>query len=141
MDMEFDDILQNTTLDNPGLNNTNDEMPIVNDTIITDDFGDNSSQISFGSHIDDLYDPSIGTAHDNLIHHLKEAIEARTSEDMDFHIEHAEEARRSETFWQDAKHDAEIESQKSNIFIDGINKQLEIMDKYQKEMEDIFHRK
>lgn len=99
------------------------------------------SQISFGSHIDDLYDPSINSAQDDLIHHLEEATDAWTTDDLEYHLDKAEEARISEDYWKDAKRSAEIETEKHDIFIDGINEQWEIMDRYQSEMENIFKRK
>jgi len=144
MDTLFDDILQDTTMEEIEHNNNiigffDEDHLSVESNILGDDSG-LSSQISFGNHIDDIYDTSIKTAHDNLIHHLEEAVDAKTADDLKFHLDHAKEARNSEDFWQDAKHDAELESRKNEIFIEGINKQWEIMDKYQKEMKDIFKR-
>lgn len=135
MDSLFDDLIQDKTMEeleqgNNMITSFNEEnLSLGNDLL--DDGSGLSSQISFGSHIDDLYNPSIKTAQENIIHHLQEAINARSSDDLNFHLDHAKEAQGSETFWQDAKHDAELESRKSEIFIDGINKQWEIMDKYQ----------
>ena len=140
--MEYDDIIQDFEMESIGQNSIAEEsifedVPSLGETENESVLG-NFSQISFGGHIDDLYDPSIKSAQDSLIHHLHEATEARTADDLKFHLEQAESARKSENFWQDAKHDAEIESEKNKIFIDGINKQWEIMDRYQKEIEDIY---
>lgn len=144
MDIGFDDMMLDDTMG--GLEQEEKMFTSVNEDIIS--FGSKSlgddtelpSHISFGSHIDDLYDSSIKTAQENLIHHLTEAANAQTVDDMKFHLDHAKESRDSEDFWQDAKHDAELESRKDEIFIDGINKQWEIMDKYQKEIDNIFKR-
>jgi len=104
----------------------------------TENINNGSCQISFGNHIDDLYDPSINSAQDNYINHIEEATNARTTDELKYHLDKAEDAQNSEKFWKEAKHDAEIEATKHDIFIDGINKQWEIMDKYQKEIEDIY---
>lgn len=143
MNTIFNDIIHDSTMEDIEPENnmiTFNEANLSLGNDLLDDGSELSSQISFSGHIDELYDPSIKTAQDNFAHHLKEAIEAKTTNDFKFHIEHAKEARNSEDFWQDAKHDAELESRKNEIFIDGINKQWEIMDKYQKEIENICRR-
>lgn len=138
MVMDFDDMLQNTMYDDSCLDDTNGGMFLTNGIITPDEY---NSQISFGGQIDDLYDPSINSAQDDLIHHLEEATNARTTDDLEYHLDKAEEARISEDYWKDAKRSAEIEAEKRDIFIDGINKQWEIMDRYQSEMEDMSKRK
>lgn len=97
-------------------------------------------QVSFTGQIDDLYDPSINSAQDDSIRHLEDAVNARTTDDLEYHLDKAKEALRSEDYWKNAKWEAEIESKKHDIFIDGINEQWEIMDKYQKEIKDIYKR-
>lgn len=108
---------------------------------LAENINNGSCQISFCGQIDDLYGPSINSAQDDLIHHLEEATNARTTDDLEYHLDKAEEARISEDYWKDAKRSAEIEAEKRDIFIDGINKQWEIMDRYQSEMEDMSKRK
>lgn len=107
---------------------------------LAESISNGSCQVSFAGQIDDLYDPSINSAQDDLIRHLEDAVNARTTDDLEYHLDKAKEARRSEDYWKNAKWEAEIESKKHDIFIDGINEQWEIMDKYQKEIEDIYKR-
>ncbi len=107
---------------------------------LTESISNGDCQISFTGQIDDLYDPSINSAQDDSIRHLEDAVNARTTDDLEYHLDKAKEALRSEDYWKNAKWEAEIELKKHDIFIDGINEQWEIMDKYQKEIKDIYKR-
>lgn len=107
---------------------------------LTKSISDGGRQVSFAGQIDDLYDPSINSAQDDLICHLEDAVNARTTDDLEYHLDKAKEALRSEDYWRNAKWEAEIESKRHDIFMDEINEQWEIIDKYQKGIEDIYKR-
>lgn len=100
-------------------------------------------QPSFGgnSQIDDLYDPHITSAQKDYLEHVHKITEADSLDDIKYHTEKANEALRSQEFWEDSKFEANIESSKSQIFIDGINEQWDMVNRHQKEMEDIFKHK
>lgn len=90
-----------------------------------------SSQISFGSHIEDLYDPSIKTAQDNMDYHMHKVVDSQTAEDMEFHLDKIQEAKDSENYFKQCKLEAKVESAKCNAFLDEINEQWEIADRLQ----------
>ena len=88
--------------------------------------------VSFTGHIDDIYDPEINRAYDDLNNHTEEFLHSRTDEESQSSLDHIMEDRRSIDYWEDCKHNAMIESKKNNIFLDGINAQLKIIEKYRK---------
>lgn len=90
------------------------------------------SPVSFKGHIDDIYNPEINRAYDDLDKHTEEFLHSRTAEDTQSSLEHIKEDRRSIDYWEDCKREAMIESKKNDIFLDGINAQLEIIEKYRK---------
>lgn len=72
----------------------------------------NTSAISFGSNIDDLYDPQIQSAHDDVMYHRHAADNARTYDDLKHHRHEETSAMESEGYWIDSKFGAENEHMK-----------------------------
>lgn len=90
-----------------------------------------SSNISFGNHIDDIYDPHIESAQKKATEEIHHIIDSQTASEMENHLNHLDEVNNSEKFWNSCKKEAELESQRHQAFIDGINKQWEIADRLQ----------
>lgn len=94
---------------------------------------ENSGQnISFTGHIDDLYDHEINHANDRLVNHTEDLLHARTQHEAQSALDHIKGDRNSIDYWENAKQEALTESKKNDIFIDGINAKLEIIEKYRK---------
>ena len=91
-----------------------------------------SHDISFKGHIDDIYDPEIKNAHNHLVDHTEDLLHAKTADEAQSALTHIKEDRNSADYWEDCKRSAMIESKKNDIFLDGINAQLEIIEKYRK---------
>ena len=91
-----------------------------------------SHDISFKGHIDDIYDPEIKNAHNHLVDHTEDLLHAKTADEAQSALNHIKEDRNSADYWEDCKRSAMIESKKNDIFLDGINAQLEIIEKYRK---------
>ena len=72
----------------------------------------NTSTISFGSNIDDLYDPQIQSAHDDVMYHSHAAENARSYDDLINHRHEETSAVNSERYWIDSKFDTENEQMK-----------------------------
>lgn len=98
-----------------------------------------SSEISFTSHIDDLYDPNIQRAADDYIHHIEAITDSHNADDIKYHADKALEATHSKEYWEHSKHDAEITSEKDGLFLEHINNQLDIIDKTQRDIEAIYN--
>ncbi len=99
--------------------NTSIEVPLDN----------NISAISFGSSIDDLYDPQIQSAHDDVMYHRHAADDARTYDDLIHHRHEEISAIESEEYWIDSKYDAENEHMKVEAereYQEFLNKQYSI---------------
>lgn len=91
-----------------------------------------SHDISFKGHIDDIYNPEIKYAHDRLVDHTEDLLHAKTVDEAQSALNHIKEDRNSADYWEDCKRSALIESEKNDIFLEGINAQLEIIEKYRK---------
>lgn len=91
-----------------------------------------SHDISFKGHIDDIYDPEIKYAHDRLVDHTEDLLHAKNADEAQSALNHIKEDSNSVDYWEDCKRSAMIESKKNDIFLDGINAQLEIIEKYRK---------
>lgn len=91
-----------------------------------------SHDISFKGHIDDIYDPEIKYAHDRLVDHTEDLLHAKNADEAQSAFDHIKEDRNSADYWEDCKRSALIESEKNDIFLEGINAQLEIIEKYRK---------
>lgn len=91
-----------------------------------------SHDISFRGHIDDIYDPEINNAHDHLVNHTEDLLHAKTVDEAQTALDHIKEDRNSADYWEDCKRSALIDSEKNDIFLEGINAQLEIINKYRK---------
>ena len=89
-----------------------------------------SHDISFKGHIDDIYDPEIKYAHDRLVDHTEDLLHAKNADEAQSALNHIKEDSNSVDYWEDCKRSAMIESKKNDIFLDGINAQLEIIEKY-----------
>lgn len=88
--------------------------------------------VSFAGHIDDIYDPQISRAYDSLNNHTEDLLHARTADEAKASLANIKEDSQSIDYWEDCKRNAMVESQKNDIFLDGINAQLEIIKKYRK---------
>lgn len=102
------------------------------------DFENNTQSISFTSHIDDIYDPEINSHTEKYLHELEAAAQSDDANDISRHIQQAKSELHSVDYWKECKTEAKLDAEKSAAFIDGINKQWEIADRYSKEIEDIF---
>lgn len=91
-----------------------------------------SHDISFKGHIDDIYDPEIKYSHDSLVDHTEDLLHAKNADEAQSALDHIKEDRNSADYWEDCKRSAMIESKKNDIFLEGINAQLEIIEKYRK---------
>lgn len=91
-----------------------------------------SHDISFKGHIDDIYDPEIKYAHDRLVDHTEDLLHAKNADEAQSALNHIKEDRNSADYWEDCKRSALVESGKNDIFLEGINAQLEIIEKYRK---------
>lgn len=74
--------------------------------------GFSNSEISFGSNIDDLYDPQIQSEHDDAMYHRHAAENAYSYNDLIYHRHEETSALRGEEYWIDSKFDAENEHMK-----------------------------
>lgn len=90
------------------------------------------NDISFTGHIDDIYNPEINRANNHLVDHTEDLLHAKTDEEIQSALDHIKDDRHTIEYWEDCKHRALIESKKNDIFLDGINAQLEILEKYSK---------
>ena len=90
------------------------------------------SHVNFTGHIDDLYDHSINQAKSNYIAHAEDFVKAHDAAEAQLAIDHMRQDLHDEEYWEECKHDAEVESRKNQIFLDGINAQKEIIEKYRK---------
>lgn len=91
------------------------------------------SGINFmGRGIDDLYDPHINHANNDFIRHAQDYLDAETSYQVQTAIDRMQEDVHSVEYWDDCKRQAKINAEKDRIVIDGINAQLEIVEKYRK---------
>lgn len=89
----------------------------------------NASAISFGSSIDDLYDPQIQSAHDDVMYHRHAADNARSYDDWNYHRHEETTAMKSEGYWIGSKFDAENEHMKVEAereYQDFLNEQYSI---------------
>lgn len=98
-----------------------------------------SGEISFTSHIDDLYDSNIQRAADDYIHHVEAIADSHNTDDIKYHADKALDSYHSKEFWEQSKFDAEIESKKDNLFLEHVNNQLDIIDKTQHDLESIYN--
>lgn len=96
------------------------------------DEGGSAHDISFRGQIDDIYDPEIKNAHGYLVDHTEDLLHAKTADEAQSALNHIKEDRNSADYWEDCKRSAMNESKKNDIFLDGINAQLEIIEKYRK---------
>lgn len=90
------------------------------------------NDLSFSGHIDDIYNPEINRANDHLVDHTEDLLHAKTEGEIQMAFDHIKDDRHTIEYWEDCKHSALIESKKNDIFLDGINAQLEILEKYKK---------
>ncbi len=102
------------------------------------DFDINTQSIPFTGHIDDLYDPEINSHAEKYLHELEVAAKSDNANDISRHIQQAKSELHSVEYWENCKTEAKLDAEKSAAFIDGINEQWEIADRYSKEIEDIF---
>lgn len=138
-DMDFDD-----SCGINGLDNIEPSIDISRDTdILQSSWCDPTNDMtspSFTGHIDDLYDPEINTHRENYLHELEDASNSTNTDDILRHTQNAKSELHSIDYWEQCKKEAQLDADKSAAFIDGINKQWEIADKYSKEIEEIFNR-
>lgn len=85
-------------------------------------------EISFTGH--EFYDTEINRANNNLENHAEDLLQARTSAEAQRDLDRIRMDRRSIDYWEGCKRNALIESEKNDIFIDGINAKLEIIERY-----------
>lgn len=90
------------------------------------------NDISFTGHIDEIYNPEINRANDHLVDHTGDLLHAKTEDEIQSALDHIKDDRYAIEYWEDCKRSALIESKKNDIFLDGINAQLEILEKYRK---------
>ena len=91
-----------------------------------------SHDISFKGHSDYIYEKKKKNAHNHLVDHTEDLLHAKTADEAQSALNHIKEDRNSADYWEDCKRSAMIESKKNDIFLDGINAQLEIIEKYRK---------
>lgn len=102
----------------------------VNAQTSCEDIDDVGNSISFKGHIDELYDPDINRAHENLVRHTEDLLHADNADDAQLALDQVKQDTRSVNYWEQCKADALIESRKHEAFIEGINAQLDIIEKY-----------
>ena len=95
------------------------------------------SSVAFTGHIENLYDPYVNSANEDYLYHIKKVTESDNVSDMKHHAEKAINASKSKEYWENCKFDAEIESQKSDGVWEYTNRQLEIIDQTQNDLESI----
>lgn len=111
-------------------NNLQNEAEYMNDSSSYDSLPEQS--VCFAGHIDDIYNPQISRAYDSLNDHTEDLLHSRTVDEAKVSFDHIKEDSQSIDYWEDCKRNAMIESKKKDIFLDGINAQLEIIEKYRK---------
>lgn len=133
---DFDD----TEFDDPMILDDSDDLGTFMDESYESycDFENNAQSISFTSHIDDIYDPEINSHIEKYLHELEAAAKSDDANEISRHIQQAKSELHSVDYWTECKTEAKLDTEKSAAFIDGINKQWEIADRYSKEIEDIF---
>ena len=99
-----------------------------------------ASQISFTSHISDMYDREILRAEKDYAYNIREIAKADDIYDIKYHADEALDAARSIDYWAHSKFDAEIEAQKSALSIDELSKQYDLIGKHEEEMRKIYNR-
>lgn len=82
------------------------------------------------SHIDSLYDPHITDAKEDFVHHLDDYDRADTLSEAENAANAMRQDINSQKYWEDAKHEAEIQSQKNQAFHDYIDGMNDILEKY-----------
>lgn len=92
------------------------------------------------SHIDELYNPHIQDAQNSFEHHLDDFDKAQSPFEIDRAERNMQDDINREKFWENAKHEAEIQAEKDRIFLDDINAKLDIVDQY-RELERIRHQR
>lgn len=95
------------------------------------------SSVAFTGHIDDLYNPHINSANEDYLYHIKEVTQSDSIDGIKHHADKAIEATKSKEYWENCKFNAEIEAEKNDIFLNHINRQWEIMEQTQRDLEAI----
>lgn len=109
--------------------------------MVLDDYNEIDDSISFDGHIDNLYDPSISQSLELHNKHLQDALHASNIEAYSYHIDKASDALHTAEYFQDCKSQALLDQQYREAQLESITAQAEIADRYQKELEEIFHPK
>lgn len=104
----------------------------VNEEVSCEEMSEVGNSISFKGHIDELYDPDINRAHDNLVQHTEDLLHANNADEAQLALDQVKRDSQSADYWEQCKADALIESRKHDAFIEGINAQLDIIEKYRK---------
>ncbi len=148
-DMPVDAILASDfeSLTGLSINEFSDEFnAAMNDALSC--FSDNPSiegnlEINTGNDISftgNYYDDQITSAQNDFDSQIEQAADSRTTDEMKYHIDKAENARQSKHFWEDCKTESGIEQRKIEIQRELAQKQLDIENKLQEDIENIFRK-
>lgn len=107
--------------------------------MILDGYNEIGDSISFDGHIDNIYDPSISQSIELHDQHLQDALHSSSIEDYSYHIDRAADALHTAEYYQDCKNQALLDQQYREARLESITAPAEIADRYQKELEEIFH--
>ncbi len=144
-DYEIEDDPDYGSTDMPLSNDDNlrayDTNPVSETTMIgqVDTSVCDASQISFTSHISDMYDREILRAEKDYAYNIREIAKADDIYDIKYHADEALDAAKSIDYWTHSKFDAEIEAQKSALSIEELSKQYDLIGKHEEEMRKIYN--
>lgn len=109
--------------------------------MILDGYDEMDESIPFEGHIDELYDPSITHSLELHDQHLQDALHSSSIDDYSYHLDKASDALHTAQYYQDCKTQAILDQQYQEARLESIIAPAEIADRYQKELEEIFHPK
>lgn len=95
---------------------------------------DNLGEVSFmgNSLIDELYDPEICRAESLFKDHENDFYDSKTMKEAETALDRMETDIKRIDYWENCKKEAELQSERREIFINGINAKLDIIEKYRK---------
>ena len=95
---------------------------------------DNLGEVSFmgKSLVDELYDPEICRAESLFRDHENDFYDSNTMKEAETALDRMETDIKRIEYWENCKKEAELQSERREIFINGINAKLDIIEKYRK---------
>lgn len=102
-------------------------------------FGCIGDSVSFHGYIDEIYNPHINAAQEDYLEHIQKMTNSDDLYEIKRQAGLAEDTLHSQKYWEQCKFDANIQATKDSLFIENINQQWEIMDKYEHDLSNITH--